>query len=76
MLAASILGPFYPHIATDARTSRIGSSVPMNGLMHCSKNPSLFDHLVGTGEERGRNGKAEKFSGRTHRLVTTDVHNG
>src|SRR6266567_3431172 len=26
----------------------------MNGLMHCSKIASLFDHLVGAGEQRRR----------------------
>jgi hypothetical protein len=32
-----------------------------SGLMQCSKRLLLFDHLIGTREQRGRHGKAERF---------------
>jgi hypothetical protein len=35
----------------------------MNGLMHCSKIASLFDHLVGTGQLGRRHVEAERLGG-------------
>jgi hypothetical protein len=35
----------------------------MNGLMHCSKIASLFDHLVGAGEQRRRHFEAQRLRG-------------
>src|SRR5437868_3564772 len=56
------------------RTSRAGHGCPPGanaGLMPRSKTPSLFDQLVGGGEERGRNGEVERPCGLEvdHQLV-------
>ena len=47
--------------------------------MHRSKQPLLFDHLVGAGEKRGRDGKANglssserAFNPRSRRLLQSD----
>src|SRR5262245_39822397 len=47
---------------------------------HRSKTASLFDHLVGAGEQRGWNGNSERFGGREieyeiefRRLLDRDV---
>src|SRR5207344_868441 len=39
------------------------SSCATSGPMHRSKNQALFDHLVGTAQERDWNGKAECLGG-------------
>jgi hypothetical protein len=31
--------------------------------MHCSNQPHLFDHLVGAGQQRERDGDAERIGG-------------
>ncbi|TMJ89401.1 MAG: hypothetical protein E6G76_08410, partial [Alphaproteobacteria bacterium] len=46
----------------------------MNGLMHCGKIASLFDHLVGAGEQRGRNGHTNRLSSdRVYNEIETEA---
>src|SRR5215471_7495502 len=68
-----------PPIATSKATYRMSASPPESGhvrctrpcplwansgLMQCSKKSSLFDHLVGAGEQRRWHGEAERLGGR------------
>jgi hypothetical protein len=45
----------------------------MNGLVHCSKIASLFDHLVGAGEQRRRDGEADGLVIDDHGLSVRSV---
>ena len=46
----------------------------MNGLMHCSKIASLFDHLVGAREQHERNGDTNRLgSDRVYNEIETEA---
>src|SRR5262245_21896592 len=53
-----------PPIATDERTSRDVSNVPIPDSCTATKTTSLFDHLIGGSEQCRRDFEAERLGGR------------
>ena len=53
----------FPPIATAGRTWREVRFVPIASPLRAAANGGLFDHLVGTGEQRWWNGEAECVGG-------------
>ena len=60
LLLKSVLDNKGPHTST---TERIGNIVPQAVITAMQRLPLLFDHLIGSAEERKRNGDAERVRG-------------